>query len=46
MLFDYYPEMEVIIKDGEELRTAAIFELLPFAYNPRKYSPAGGVMET
>jgi cytidine deaminase len=32
MLLDYYPDIEVIIKDGEELRLAGTKELLPFAY--------------
>jgi cytidine deaminase len=32
MLLDYYPDIEVIIKDGEELRVAGTKELLPFAY--------------
>lgn len=45
MLFDYYPEIEVIVKDGEELRTVGMAELLPFAYNTRKWSPAGGVVK-
>ncbi len=29
---DYYPDIKVIIKDGEELRTLTVDELLPFAY--------------
>ncbi|KAH8816573.1 putative cytidine deaminase [Xylogone sp. PMI_703] len=36
MLMDYYPDISVIIKDGDELRTATVYELLPFAYTTRK----------
>jgi cytidine deaminase len=32
LMFDYYPDIKVIVKDGEELRTASVEELLPFAY--------------
>jgi cytidine deaminase len=33
LLFDQYPDIKVIIKDGEGgLRTATVDELLPFAY--------------
>ena len=32
LMFDYYPDIKVIIKDGEELRTATVPEMLPFAY--------------
>lgn len=38
MMFDYYPDIQVIIKDGEELRTASMQELLPFAYVNRKFA--------
>jgi cytidine deaminase len=31
-MFDWYPHIKVIIKDGNELRTATVDELLPFAY--------------
>jgi cytidine deaminase len=31
-MFDYYPDIKVIIKDGEGLRTVTVDELLPFAY--------------
>jgi len=37
LLWDYYPDIEVIIKDGEDLRAAGLKELLPFAYGPRKF---------
>jgi cytidine deaminase len=39
LLFDYYPDIQVIIKDGEELRTAGVPELLPFGYISRKFAP-------
>ena len=39
VMFDYYPNIQVIIKDGEELRTAGISELLPFGYVSRKFAP-------
>ena len=39
LLFDYYPDIQVIIKDGEELRIATIPELLPFGYVARKFAP-------
>lgn len=32
MMFDYYPDIRVIIRDGEDLKTVTIVELLPFAY--------------
>jgi cytidine deaminase len=32
LMFDYYPDIKVIIKDGEGLRTATVDELLPFGY--------------
>ncbi|KAK2589772.1 hypothetical protein QQS21_012543 [Conoideocrella luteorostrata] len=32
MMLDYYPDMRVIIKDGDELKTVGMEELLPFAY--------------
>lgn len=38
MMFDYYPDIQVIIKDGEGLRTAGIPELLPFGYVTRKFT--------
>lgn len=38
IMFDYYPDIEVIIKDGEELRTAGMKELLPFGYVARKFA--------
>jgi hypothetical protein len=31
-MFDQYPDLKVIIRDGEGLRTATVDELLPFAY--------------
>lgn len=34
MMSDYYPDIQVIVKDGQELKTAGIPELLPFAYVP------------
>jgi cytidine deaminase len=37
MMLDYYPDIQVIIKDGDELRTAGIPELLPFGYIPRQF---------
>jgi cytidine deaminase len=30
-MWDYYPGIRVIVKDGEDLRTAGLQELLPFA---------------
>ena len=31
-MFDYYPDIKVIITDGKELRVAGVDELIPFAY--------------
>lgn len=38
MMFDYYPDIQVIINDGEELRTVGIPELLPFGYVSRMFA--------
>ena len=32
IMFDQYPDLKVIIRDGEGLRTETVDELLPFAY--------------
>jgi hypothetical protein len=32
---DYYPKIEVIVKDGDNLKVVGITELLPFAWVPR-----------
>jgi cytidine deaminase len=40
MMLDYFPDIQVIIKDGEELRTAGMPELLPFGYVARKFALA------
>ena len=31
-MMDFHPQIRVIVKDGNELRTVSIMELLPFAY--------------
>ncbi|TVY92699.1 Blasticidin-S deaminase, partial [Lachnellula willkommii] len=42
MMFDYYPEIRVIVKDdGGELRTVGVKELLPFAYDIKGVRKAG-----
>jgi cytidine deaminase len=38
MLLDYYPDIEVLVSDGETLRAVGIKELLPFAYVPFKFA--------
>ena len=40
LLFDYFPDIQVIINDGEELRTAGVPELLPFGYVSRMFRRA------
>jgi len=32
MMFDFYPDIEVIVRDGSELRVMGMKDLLPFAY--------------
>jgi hypothetical protein len=34
---DYYPKIEVIVKDGEEVKVVSIAELLPYAWVPSRY---------
>lgn len=34
MLLDYYPDIKVIVRDGEELRVVGTTDLLPFAFRP------------
>ncbi|TVY31534.1 Blasticidin-S deaminase, partial [Lachnellula occidentalis] len=42
MMFDYYPDIKVIVKDDEgELTTVSPQELLPFAYDIKKIRKAG-----
>ena len=31
-MMDYHPDIKVIVKDGDNLRTVTVMELLPFAY--------------
>jgi cytidine deaminase len=38
MLLDYYPDIRVIVKDGEELKTVGTLDLLPFAYIHRQWA--------
>jgi cytidine deaminase len=37
VMADYYPGIQVIVKDGEELRVAKVAELLPFAWVPKRW---------
>lgn len=45
MMFDYYPDIKVIVKTGEtadgglELRIVGLEELLPFAYVSSAWRP-------
>lgn len=32
LMFDYYPDIKVIVKDVDELKTVKVDELLPYAY--------------
>lgn len=32
MMSDYYPDIKVIVKDGETLKTVTVADLLPYAY--------------
>ena len=32
MMFDFYPDIQVIVRDGSELRVVGMTDLLPFAY--------------
>jgi cytidine deaminase len=37
-MFDYYPDIEVIVRDGAELKVVRIDELIPHAYRRIKYA--------
>ena len=36
MMIDYYPDIKVIVRDGEDLMTVDVSELLPFAYRIKR----------
>lgn len=38
MLLDYYPDIRVIVKDGEDLKTVGTLDLLPYAYKHRQWA--------
>lgn len=37
IMMDYHPKIQIIIKDGEEVRVVDAAELLPYAWIPRKW---------
>lgn len=41
MLMDFYPDIQVIVRDGTERRVVSTGELLPFAFMPRVRAPDG-----
>jgi cytidine deaminase len=41
MLLDFYPDIRVIVRDGNERRVIGTGELLPFAFMPRVRAPDG-----
>ncbi|TVY22105.1 Blasticidin-S deaminase, partial [Lachnellula hyalina] len=42
MMFDYYPDIKVIVKDDEGvLRTVSVQQLLPFAYDQKRIRRLG-----